>query len=423
MDFPVPENETARVKAVDSYRIIGTPPEAIFDDVAELAAQILGCPVGIINFISDTREWLKAKYGLTPELVEMPRGTTCSTTLCQSDLLVVPDLREDHRFQAMPYVSGAPFCRFYAGMPLINPEGYALGTLCVVDFEPRQITFAQAEAIRRLSRQVVGQLELRRNLMELAAAREALATEKEKAQDLLLNILPAEIADELEREKRVEPRYYASATIMFTDFIGFTRFAESLEPRRLMEDLHQHFSAFDEIVVRHRLEKLKTIGDAYMCAGGLPEPNQTHPVDACLAALEIQGYMARMNALRDRMRLPPWELRIGIHTGSVMAGVVGKRKFTYDIWGDAVNVAALMEANGAAGRINLSESTYHLIKNFFATEDRGTIKAKNKGGLPMFFLTRIKPHFSRDSLGRIPNSEFAAARGILDPDRVRRPGD
>jgi class 3 adenylate cyclase len=413
MDFPVPENERERVKAVDSYHIVGTPPEPAFDDAAELAAQILDCPVGIINFISDTREWLKAKYGVTPELTEMPRGTTCSTTLCQSGLLVVPDLREDDRFRELSYVAGEPYCRFYAGMPLINPEGYALGTLCVVDFEPRQITFAQAEAIRRLSRQVVAQLELRRNLLELTAAREALAAEKRKAQDLLLNILPAEIADELEREKRVEPRYYALATIMFADFKGFTRFAESLEPRRLVEDLNQYFSAFDEIVDRHGLEKIKTIGDAYMCAGGLPEPNRTHPVDACLAALEIQGYMARMNTLRDKMRLPRWELRIGIHTGSVMAGVVGKRKFTYDIWGDAVNVAALMEANGVPGQINLSESTYHRVKNFFDTEDRGTIGAKNKGGLPMFFLTRIKPPFSGDSHGRIPNGEFTAARERL----------
>lgn len=413
MDFPVPENERERVKAVDSYRIIGTPPEPAFDDVAELAAQILDCPVGIINLISDTREWLKAKYGVTPELSEMPRGTTCSTTLCQSDLLVVPDLREDDRFRELSYVAGEPYCRFYAGMPLINPEGYALGTLCVVDFAPRQITFAQAEAIRRLSRQVVTQLELRRNLLELTAAREALAAEKRKAQDLLLNILPAAIADELEREKRVEPRYYATATIMFTDFKGFTRFAESLEPRRLVEDLNQYFSAFDEIVGRHGLEKIKTIGDAYMCAGGLPEPHRTHSVDACLAALEIQGYMARMNTLRDKMRLPPWELRIGIHTGSVMAGVVGKRKFTYDIWGDAVNVAALMEANGVPGQINLSESTHHRVKNFFDTEDRGTIGAKNKGGFPMFFLTRIKPPFSADPDGRIPNEEFCAARERL----------
>jgi GAF domain-containing protein len=155
MDFPIPKNERERVKAVDSYRIIGTPPEPVFDDVAELAAQILDCPVGIINFISETREWLKAKYGVTPELTEMPRGTTCSTTICQSDLLVVPDLREDDCFRELSYVAAEPYCRFYVGTPLINPEGCALGTLCVVDFEPREITFAQQGAMRRLARQVV----------------------------------------------------------------------------------------------------------------------------------------------------------------------------------------------------------------------------------------------------------------------------
>lgn len=410
MGFPIPENERERVKAVEFYQIIGTPPEPAFDDIAGLAAQIVGCPVGIVNLISDTREWLKAKYGLTAELTEMPRGTTCSTTLYLSDLLVVPDLREDDRFRELSYVAAEPFCRFYAGMPLINPEGYALGTLCVVDFQPRQITFAQAEAIRQLARQVVSQLELRRNLLELNATREAFAAEKKKAEELLLNILPDEIADELEHQRRVEPRYYASATIMFTDFKGFTHFAESMEPRRLVDDLNQYFSAFDEIVDRHGLEKIKTIGDAYLCAGGLPKPNRTHSVDACLAALEIQGYMERTNAMRDKTRLPPWELRIGIHTGSVMTGVVGKRKFTYDIWGDAVNVAALMEANGVPGRINVSESTYHRVRDFFVIEERGIIAAKNKGGLPMFFLNGIKPLFARDADGRIPNDQFGVAR-------------
>ena len=230
MDLPLPENERERVKALEFYQIIGTPPEPAFDDIAELAAQFSDCPVGVINLISDTKEWLKAKYGLTPELSELPRGTTCSTTLCQSDLLVVPDLREDDRFRELAYVAGEPYFRFYVGMPLINPEGFALGALCVLDFEPRHITFAQAEAIRRLSRQVVSQLELRRSFLELKATREALAAEKKKADDLMLNILPQYIADELKHQKHVEPRYYESVTIMFTDFKGFSQIAQSLSP-------------------------------------------------------------------------------------------------------------------------------------------------------------------------------------------------
>ncbi len=302
-------------------------------------------------------------------------------------------------------------------MPLINPQGYALGSFCVLDFQPREPTFEQTEAIRRLSQQVITLLELRRSLIELHdshaqldIARREIAAEKAKSDELLLNILPAPIAEELKQSNRVEPRYYKLATIMFTDFKGFTRFAESMEPRALIQDLDQHFSAFDEIIGRHNLEKLKTIGDAYMCVGGLPEVNRRHPVDVCLAALEIGDYMEKTNRQREKLRLAPWELRIGIHTGPVIAGVVGTRKFTYDIWGDSVNIAALMESNGLAGRINMSEGTYHRVRHLFDAEHRGSIEAKNKGQLEMYFLNRIKPELSGDDGGRVPNSEFEVAR-------------
>jgi class 3 adenylate cyclase len=292
-------------------------------------------------------------------------------------------------------------------MPLINPQGYALGTLCVLDFVKHKLTFEQTEAMRRLGRQVVAQLELRRNLIELDETRQALEAEMSRSDDLLLNILPPKIADELKRGNKVEPKYHDSVTIMFTDFKGFTSFAESMEPGVLVNDLNQYFSAFDDIVSRHNLEKIKTIGDAYMCAGGLPEQNRTHAVDTCLAALEIQNFMARANAEREKSRLPPWELRIGIHTGPVMAGVVGKTKFTYDIWGDAVNIAALMESNGEAGRVALSESTYHRVKDMFETEHRSSIEGKNKGRLETYFLNRLKPEFSQNEAGRAPKGALA----------------
>lgn len=388
--YPIPDNEVERVAAVETYHVTDTPPELQYDDITELAAQICQCPIGLINIIADKHEWLKSKYGLPPDLACVPRGTACSIAICQSDLLIVPDLTQDERFANQWYVKGEPHFRFYSGMPLINPEGYALGTVCVFGFEPRQLTFEQSESLRRLSRQTMAQLELRRKLIELSGARRALESEKARSDELLLNILPAKIADELKARNEVEPRHYDSVTIMFTDFKGFTRFAEAAEPRTLINDLDQYFSAFDEIIERHNLEKLKTIGDAYMCAGGLPEENHTHPVNACRAALEIQEFMARANRQREKMRLPKWELRIGLHTGSVMAGVVGRKKFTYDIWGDAVNVAARMESNGVAGRIALSESTYHRVKDQFECEHHGQIEAKNKGLLNVYFLNRIK---------------------------------
>lgn len=388
--YPVPDNEVERVATVGTYHVTDTPPELSYDDVAELAAQICQCPVGLINIIADTREWLKAKYGLPPNLSYLPRGTACSTAICQSDLLTVPNLSEDERFFDLAAVKGAPHFRFYCGMPLINPEGYALGTVCVFDFEPRNLTFEQSESLRRLSRQTMAQLELRRKLIELNDIRQALDSEKARSDELLLNILPEKIAGELRARNEVEPRYYDSVTIMFTDFKGFTRLAEASEPRTLINDLDQHFSAFDEIIGRHNLEKIKTIGDAYMCAGGLPDENRSHPLDACRAALEIQEYMIGVNRQRARMRMQPWEVRIGLHTGPVMAGVVGRKKFTYDIWGDAVNVAARMESSGEAGRITISESTYHRVKDQFECEHRGSIEAKNKGLLDMYFLDRVK---------------------------------
>ena len=393
--YPVPENEIDRIAAVETYHITDTPPEVSYDDIAELAAQICRCPVGLINIVADSCEWLKAKYGLPPNLSYLPRGTACSTAICKSDLLNVTDLAEDERFADHAAVKGDPHFRFYCGMPLINSEGYALGTVCVFDFEPRELSFEQSESLRRLSRQTMAQLELRRKLIELSGARQALESEKKKSDQLLLNILPEKIAEELKTSNEVVPRYYDSATIMFTDFKGFTRIAEASEPRALVNDLNQYFSAFDDIIEKHNLEKLKTIGDAYMCAGGLPEENQLHPVNACMAAIEIQEFMTKTNNQRRKMRLPPWELRIGIHTGPVMAGVVGKKKFTYDIWGDAVNIAALMESNGEVGRVVVSENTYHRVKNEIACEQRGPIVGKNKGTLDTYLVNSLQTASTR----------------------------
>ena len=422
MKTPIPGNDAARVATLHRYGILDSPPEQDFDDITELAAQICECPVAGINMVDETRLWRKSTFCHPIDSLESPRDTTiCATTVCCNDLLVIPDLTADDRFSDSPNVTSEPHFRFYCGMPLINPEGYALGALCVLDYKTRDLSFEQTEALRRLARQVVAQLELRRNLIELDEARSALEaersrldevrsaleTEKRKSDDLLLNILPATIADELKHRNQVEPRYCDAVTIMFTDFVGFTGFAEHMEPRLLINDLNKYFSAFDEIVKRHNLEKLKTIGDAYMCAGGLPEKNRSHPIDTCLAALEIQDFMAEANGKRRKMRQPPWELRIGINTGPVMAGVVGKTKFTYDIWGDAVNIAALMEANGEADRITLSDSTFHRIKNLFEAEPRGTISTKNKGRLDTYFLKRIKPEFSQDEAGRVPKGKLA----------------
>jgi class 3 adenylate cyclase len=415
----VPMNEAGRLESLQQYGILDTPPEFAYDAITEIAAQICECPVAVMGFIDDRRDWLKSKYGLPADFVECPRdAVVCSTTISMNDILCVQDLSQDERFQSLPIVAGEPYMRFYCGMPLINAEGYALGTLCVLDFVPRELSPSQREAVRRLALQTMAQLELRHQLRqrdhlveELSAARSALAAEKATSETLLHTILPPGVAQELKIHGRVTPRYYESVSILFADFKGFTRLTEGLEPARLIEQLDHNFRAFDDIAEQNRLEALKTVGDAYMGAGGLPEPNRTHAIDACLCALQMQQFIARANEQRSRLRLSPWLLRIGVNTGSVIAGVVGKRRVSFDAWGDAVNMAERFEATAEPGTINIGPGTAHHARHCFEVEARGSVEVKHKGMTPVHVLKRIKPEFSQNSEGTRPNAEFWRAAG------------
>jgi adenylate cyclase len=221
--------------------------------------------------------------------------------------------------------------------------------------------------------------------------------ERGKSDRLLLNILPNSVAEELKRNDRVKPMTYECATVLFTDFVGFTKLAEKMTAEELVAELDNSFRAFDEIAKRHNLEKIKTIGDAYMAAGGLPTPNDTHAVDCVLAALEFQAYIESEQTRRRALGLPGWPIRIGIHSGPLVAGVIGQEKFSYDVWGDTVNTASRMESSGAPGRINISQDTHELVKDFFECEYRGAITAKNKGEIEMYFVNSVKPEFAKDT--------------------------
>jgi class 3 adenylate cyclase len=207
-----------------------------------------------------------------------------------------------------------------------------------------------------------------------------------RSENLLLNILPKEVAEELKANGNAQTKSYASVTVMFTDFKDFTKISETLSPTELVEEIDLVFRKFDHIVSRYPIEKIKTIGDAYMCAGGLPVANDTHPFDLVNAALDIQAFMRAHIEDRRRAGKQPFELRIGIHTGPVVAGVVGEKKFAYDIWGDTVNLASRMESSGEAGKVNISGSTYAIVKNAFHCTHRGKVPAKNKGEVDMYFV-------------------------------------
>ena len=209
--------------------------------------------------------------------------------------------------------------------------------------------------------------------------------EKKRSDDLLLNILPEETAFELKHNGKVQAKRFESVTVLFTDFEGFTQYAEKLAPEKLVESIDYYFSKFDAIIEKYDLEKIKTSGDSYMCAGGLPFETNDHPLKMVLAAKEILEFVE--NSLNDNpLHQTRFKIRIGINTGPVVSGVVGTKKFAYDIWGDTVNIASRMETNSIPGRINVSENTYQCIKDSFDCEYRGEVEVKNRGILKMYFV-------------------------------------
>lgn len=230
--------------------------------------------------------------------------------------------------------------------------------------------------------------------------------EKVKSEKLLLNILPAEIALELKTFGLAKTKKYQKASVLFTDFKGFTKLSTELTAVELVEKLDEIFVSFDEVIERNYLEKIKTIGDAYMCASGVPNENEFQVRNIVIAGLQLVEAMRVFNEKQKSLNKPIWDVRVGIHTGEIIAGVVGKKKFAYDVWGDAVNIASRMESNSEPGRVNVSASTYLEVEQYFEFEKRGFIEAKNRGELEMFFVNRIKEEFCKKGSSIYPNQSM-----------------
>jgi adenylate cyclase len=248
-------------------------------------------------------------------------------------------------------------------------------------------------------------MDRQKRLEELIAERtEELQCEKEKSDNLLANMLPKGTAEEIMAKGKAAKTKYNFVTVLFSDIQGFTKIAEEMNPEILIDELDRFFFHFDSVAEKYRIEKIKTIGDAYMCAGGIPERNRTNPIEVVLAALEMQKYMRSMRNDPANKAARFWDIRIGIHTGTVIAGVVGHKKITYDIWGDTVNTASRMESSGEAGKINISGTTYEFVKDYFTCDYRGRMPVKYKGDLDMYFITGIKPELSEPDGS--PNRKF-----------------
>jgi ligand-binding sensor domain-containing protein/class 3 adenylate cyclase len=241
---------------------------------------------------------------------------------------------------------------------------------------------------------------------ELEKQRQQLEVEKEKSDRLLRNVIPDSMADELLTKGFASARAFKVVSVMFTDFVGFTKITDSMSPTELVKKLDVFFRKFDEIIFDNNLERIKTIGDAYMAAGGVPVRNSTNPIDICLAGLQIQHYVKELEKEAIDANQMPWRLRIGINTGEVTAGVIGTKRLAYDVWGATVNYAQRMEMFGEAGKVSITRNTYLHIKPYFECTYKGLISAKGEEKVQMYTLDRIKPELSVDGKGVLPNDRF-----------------
>lgn len=250
---------------------------------------------------------------------------------------------------------------------------------------------------------------LREMHAQLTETGHELAASLTQTRDLLYRVFPRSIADELSTLGQSQPRHFDAVTVLFTDFVGFTKIAETMEPRQLIDDLENYFRRFDQLAGQCHMEKLKTIGDAYMAAGGVPMVNTTHALDAAMLAIALREFTAEETARRMSRSQPAFNIRIGLHTGPLVAGVIGDQRFTYDLWGDTVNTASRLESGGEPGRINVSGTTYKQLETFFQCTPRGRIQVKNRTSVDMYFLDRFKPEFSGDAAGLTGNDRFQEA--------------
>ena len=391
----VPHNEDIRLRALRNLHILDTPPEDRFDRIVRLAARVFDMPISYISMVDVSRQWFKSRHGI--DATETPRDISfCGQAILQNDPFVISDLSRDERFAQSPLVTGTPFARFYAGMPLAIEEGVNVGTLCVLDTKPRELTAVQVNILRDLGNlvehelQLLDTIELQQQSLrlqeELIESQRDLAKEKERSDALLRNILPEDVAAELMKYGRVRARHRQDVNVMLTDFSGFTAVSESMEAGELLEELNVCFMAFDEITTRYRVEKLKTIGDAYMCVSGLSQEGEDSAMRLLNAAQEMLAFVGERRLRKEMRGRNYWDIRIGIHCGPLVAGVVGNRKFAFDVWGDTVNTAARFESAGEPGRINVSRAFLEKVRDRVKVSERGLIPIKGKTETEMFFV-------------------------------------
>lgn len=342
-----------------------------YNNVTQIASYLTDCPVSVINILGSDSQFCKLSSGLNEEQKNLTSEIPRDLSICQyvlsspSEQLVIENLDEDDRTKNFHKLQAPINIKFYAGTPLVSSRGFALGTLCVFRPEPSTLNHSQRQGLRLLSDQIVTLIE----------------------QDNFSEVMDKQKTDsETTISTEPEGQYFSSATIMFTDFVGFTRLVENLQPGELLSSLTTFFSGFDQIITKHQLTKVKTIGDSYMCVGGVPDGKPTFVNDTCAAALDLLNFVEGSNMQNRILGKPDWPVRIGIHTGPLIAGYSAGN---FDVWGDAVNIASRLESSGEAGKVHVSEATYDFLGTSASVTARGQIDLKNKGLMNTFFLEKL----------------------------------
>lgn len=363
-----------------------------------------------ILIVDDTPENIDILNGLLTDFKRKvattgERALQLSKSIDPPDLILLDiDMPEMDGFEVCKRLKSDPYTQ---NIPVIfltaqtdkktTVQGFKLGAcdFMTKPFHPEELMvrvktqLELMETHRRLE-STIQQMEVSSSLLkqsgeEMNRQKNIIEEEKKKADSLLLNVLPQFIAKELKEKGYVAPRHFPIATVLFADLAGFTKLSKGLSPKGIIDELENIFVGFDKILERNNMEKIKTIGDGYMAAGGLPIPNSTNPLDAVRAGLHMVDYVKKIKEENQKSGKPPWAVRIGIHSGELVAGVIGKSKFTYDIWGVTVNAASRMESAGESGKVNISGITYQLVKDKFNCVYRGNIEVKNMGKMDMYF--------------------------------------
>ena len=368
---PKPENEESRLKDIKDLKIIEEKIDKSkrFSSFPRLAAALTECDKAAINIVDDTVQHCKVNYGMdvveNMMMKEIPRELSiCAHVLNNaSKPLVINDLTKDsrtkHVFELDNPIINKSFPKFYAGSPIITSNGYILGSFCVFNSEPKLLDNSKVEGLRMLADQFIDLYE---------------STKDDYKKGIKSNHT---------KEEKVSGEYFSSSTVLFCDFVGFTKKTEKMQPGELVEILDTFFNGFDKIIERFELKKVKTIGDAYMAVGGIPDLNSNHAERVVLASKEIINFVTGINFQQEAIGNESWHVRIGIHSGPVIAGNTSSN---FDIWGDTVNIASRLESSGEVMKINISEEVKKLLPSSFNISNQKTVHLKNKGDFEIYSI-------------------------------------